>query len=82
MYRQLAYSSNHGKQPLTSHKMIATNGWDTDFSQTKHLDRWDADGVGFQFGYDATANLKGIAEDLPKSSWENCRQFLDVEPSA
>jgi hypothetical protein len=43
---------------------------DTDFSQTKHLDRWDADGTVFHFGYDATPNLKEIAENLPKSSWK------------
>ena len=30
---------------------------DTDFTQTQHLDRWDADGVRFVFGYDARANL-------------------------
>jgi hypothetical protein len=38
---------------------------DTDFSQTKHLDRWDRDGVRFLFGFDARANLKELAEGLP-----------------
>jgi len=38
---------------------------DTDFTQTKHLDRWDRDGVRFLFGIDAMANLKGMAERLP-----------------
>jgi Transposase DDE domain group 1 len=42
---------------------------DTAFSQTQHLDRWDAAGVIFQFGYDATPNLKDIAENLPESAW-------------
>jgi hypothetical protein len=42
---------------------------DTDFSLTKHFDRWDADGVRFVFGYDATPNLKQIAESLPDSAW-------------
>jgi Transposase DDE domain group 1 len=43
---------------------------DTDFSQTEHLDRWDADGrVRFVFGYEAAPNLKAIAEDLPASAW-------------
>jgi len=43
---------------------------DTDFSQTEHLDRWDADGrVQFLFGYEAAPNLKAIAEDLPASAW-------------
>jgi hypothetical protein len=39
---------------------------DTDFSQTEHLDRWDADGVRFIFGIDATRALYEIAESLPK----------------
>jgi hypothetical protein len=43
---------------------------DTAFSQTQHLDRWDADGVLFQFGYDATPNLKELAENLPESAWK------------
>ena len=30
---------------------------DTDFSQTEHLDRWDAEGVRFVFGIDAMPNL-------------------------
>jgi Transposase DDE domain group 1 len=43
---------------------------DTDFSQTEHLDGWDAiEGVRFIFGYDATTNLQGIADDLPVSAW-------------
>jgi hypothetical protein len=43
---------------------------DTDFSQTEHLDRWDADGIQFLFGYDAMPNLKAIAEDLPAAEWQ------------
>jgi hypothetical protein len=43
---------------------------DTDFSQTVHLDRWDADErVRFIFGYDAAPNLKAIAEGLPERVW-------------
>jgi hypothetical protein len=37
---------------------------DTKFTQTKHLDRWDADGVRFLFGMDARENLKNLAEHL------------------
>jgi hypothetical protein len=37
---------------------------DTDFSQTKHLDRWDRGSIRFIFGIDATANLKDLAEHL------------------
>jgi hypothetical protein len=38
---------------------------DTDFSQTRHLDRWDQGAIRFIFGIDAMANLKGLAERLP-----------------
>jgi hypothetical protein len=38
---------------------------DTDFTQTRHLDRWDQDGTRFIFGIDARANLKVLAERLP-----------------
>ena len=43
---------------------------DTDFSQTEHLDRWDADRrVRFLFGYDAVAAVKDLAERLPERAW-------------
>ena len=42
---------------------------DTDFTQTRHLDRWDADGVGFIFGIDARANLVDLAERLPSDAY-------------
>ncbi|QDV37455.1 hypothetical protein ElP_53940 [Tautonia plasticadhaerens] len=38
---------------------------DTDFTQTRRLDRWDRDGIRFLFGIAAMANLKGLAERLP-----------------
>jgi hypothetical protein len=38
---------------------------DTKFTQTRHLDRWDTDGVRFIFGFDARSNLVGLAEGLP-----------------
>ena len=47
---------------------------DTDFSQSAHLDRWDDDGVAFNFGYEATANLKARAEDLPETAWKPRRR--------
>src|SRR5687768_14705456 len=48
---------------------------DTDFSQTEHLDRWDADPrVRFLFGYDAMSNLKALAEDLPEKAWRTLRR--------
>jgi hypothetical protein len=42
---------------------------DTDFSQTEHLDGWDADGVQFYFGYDAYPNLIAQAEELPAEAY-------------
>jgi hypothetical protein len=42
---------------------------DTDFTQTRHLDRWDAEGVRFVFGCDARANLIGLAEAVPARAW-------------
>jgi len=47
---------------------------DTDFSQTRHLDRWDAAGVEFVFGIDAMANLVKIADALPDRAWERLKR--------
>jgi hypothetical protein len=48
---------------------------DTDFSQTQHLDRWDANPrVTFLFGYDATPNLKDMADALPEARWQPLRR--------
>jgi hypothetical protein len=43
---------------------------DTDFSQSEHLDRWTVAGHYFLFGFDATPNLKALAEDLPATAWQ------------
>lgn len=44
---------------------------DTKFSQTEHLDRWQADPrVRFIFGYEALPNLKNLAADLPEDAWQ------------
>jgi hypothetical protein len=44
---------------------------DTDFSQTEHLDRWNADErVRFIFGFDAKANVVAMAEHLPEKAWQ------------
>jgi len=44
---------------------------DTDFSQTKHLDRWSADPrVKFIFGLDQTAAKHVLADDLPVTAWQ------------
>jgi hypothetical protein len=51
-------------------KLIMARG-DTDFSQTAHLDRWDARGnVTFLFGMDASPTLKLQAELVPKADWK------------
>ncbi|HEY2884813.1 MAG TPA: IS1380 family transposase, partial [Rhizomicrobium sp.] len=43
---------------------------DTDFSQTRHLDRWTDDPrVRFVFGLDSTPNRHLLADDLPSMSW-------------
>jgi hypothetical protein len=42
---------------------------DTDFTQTRHLDRWDEQDVRFVFGIDARANLIETAETLSRRAW-------------
>ena len=42
---------------------------DADFTQTRQLDAWDAEGVRSLFGIDAMPNLKAIAEDRPAADW-------------
>ena len=42
---------------------------DTDFSQTRHLDRWHAASVRFVFGDDARATVIGCADALPADAW-------------
>lgn len=42
---------------------------DTDFTQTKHLDRWHAAAVRFVFGIDAMPNLIALAQALPAAAW-------------
>lgn len=43
---------------------------DTDFSLTRHFDRWHEDGVEFVFGMDCTAALVERAEALSDKEWE------------
>jgi len=52
---------------------------DTDFSQTAHLDRWDAAGVGFVFGIDAMRNLREIADALPDKAWKRLKRPAKYE---
>ena len=44
---------------------------DTDFSQTEHLDRWNANPrVRFIFGYNSLPNLEALANDLGSNAWK------------
>jgi hypothetical protein len=53
---------------------------DSKFAQTEHLDRWDDDPrVSFIFGYEATANLKAIAADLPAQAWRRLQRPAHYE---
>jgi hypothetical protein len=51
---------------------------DTDFSQTTHLDRWDADGVHFVFGYDVRKNLKARADALDATTYRELIRRADT----
>jgi Transposase DDE domain group 1 len=53
---------------------------DTDFTQTKQLDAWDAEAVTFLFGIDAMPNLKALAEDLPASAWTELQRLPPYTP--
>lgn len=51
------------------HKIVLRG--DTDFSQTRHLDRWHEQGdVKFIFGMDSTPALHIRADDLDDSAWK------------
>ncbi len=57
---------------------------DTDFTQTKYLDRWDDQGVTFVFGIDAMPGLYEEAENLEKTAWNQLerppRYEVQTEP--
>jgi hypothetical protein len=42
---------------------------DTDFTQTRHLDRWDRGSIRFIFGIDSMPNLVARAEGLPAEQY-------------
>lgn len=56
---------------------------DTDFSQTKYLDGWNAQGVKFVFGYDAMPNMKkkaaGLSDDFSELTRRAKRAFIEVD---
>ena len=47
---------------------------DTDFSSTRHLDRWEQAGVRFLFGMDAMPNLVEIAAGLAGRAWKRLQR--------
>ncbi len=54
---------------------------DTAFSQTEHLDRWNADKrVRFIFGYDNMENVRTLAHDLPERIWKTLARPLQYQP--
>jgi Transposase DDE domain group 1 len=57
---------------------------DTDFSQTRHLDRWHGQGLRFVFGLDAQPHLVARAEQLPERVWQQlprpARYAVKTEP--
>jgi hypothetical protein len=52
---------------------------DTDFSMTAHLDRWDAAGVRFVFGYDASSAFVDRAENLQESDYQELLRKADEQ---
>lgn len=52
---------------------------DTDFSHTKHLDRWDKQGVKFILGLDCHAKVKKLAEELPPEAWTRLERLPPYE---
>ena len=57
---------------------------DTDFSQSRHLDRWHDDDVQFVFGFDAIPKLVDLAENLEESAWKELhrKQRTAAKPRA
>jgi hypothetical protein len=55
-------------------RRISVRG-DTDFTQTRHLDRWDnVPGLRFVFGMDVTPGLHVLADDLPPDAWRELKR--------
>jgi len=52
---------------------------DTDFTQTRRLDRWDKRGYHFIFGIDARSNLVNIAEKLDETRWKRLKRPAKYE---
>jgi len=59
-------------------KKVTLRG-DTDFSQTKHLDRWDEQEVEFVFGMAAMKNVVEIADNLSNRAWNRLERRVKYE---
>jgi hypothetical protein len=71
-HADLYFDKSAGLCRRAGFKKVTFRG-DTDFSQTKHLDRWDRAGHRFIFGIAAMPNLMAIAEGL------SSEQFSELE---
>lgn len=47
---------------------------DTDFTQTRHLDRWHEQGVQFIFGLDNTPARQVLGDDLAETAWKRLKR--------
>ncbi len=55
---------------------------DTDFSQTKYFDRWDAGGVRFVFGYDASQPMTARADAVEEAEYRELVRRADQAHAA
>lgn len=55
---------------------------DTDFSQTKYFDRWDAEGVRFVFGYDASQAMTSRANAVEEAEYHELVRRADEAHAA
>ncbi len=53
--------------------------WDTDFTLTGELDRWDGQGIKFIFGMDAHPKVVNLAEALPEEAWKPLKRLPRYE---
>jgi hypothetical protein len=65
-------------------ELCRRSGWkdvllrgDTDFSQVKHLDHWDTDGVRFVFGYDASQPMVARADAVAEAEYHELVRHAD-----
>lgn len=59
-------------------KQVCLRG-DTDFSLTRHFDRWTGRGVHFAFGMDAQPALVTRAEEVPDAQWKRLKRPIKHE---